>query len=212
MPQTKLYTREQSLPGLWEYSVIRKAVMAISGIALLVFLFGHWNGNRVLLESETAFNTYLQWLQSHVILHYGVWIIIFASLIAHLAVGPSHWLHNRRARPIAYRKKQHQATTWAARTMFLSGMVLLLFIIIHLAQVRGWLVLHDEDSSGGIYQNIQAGFENWMILSIYLLGQIAIAFHLYHGLWSLFQTLGINHPRYNHWRRPIAAVFAANSV
>jgi hypothetical protein len=72
MPQPELFTRERPLPGLWRYSLIRKAAMSISGIVLVAFLFGHWNGNRVLLEGEVAFNAYLQWLQNHVLLHYGV--------------------------------------------------------------------------------------------------------------------------------------------
>lgn len=206
MNKTELFTREHPLPGFWRYSVIRKATMAISGIVLVVFLFAHWNGNRVLLEGETAFNAYLDWLQSHVLLHYGVWIIIFSALLSHLAVGPKHWKYNHRARPVAYFKKINQETTWAARSMIVSGAAMSLFLVMHIAQVRGWLVLHEQGDSGGVYQNMQAGFENWAVVSIYLLGQIALAFHLYHGVWSLFQTLGINHTRYNHWRRPIATV------
>ncbi len=176
--------------------------MAVSGIALIVFLFGHWNGNRVLLEGEMEFNAYLEWLQAHPLLHYGIWTIVAAALVVHLVVGSTHWLHNHRARRVPYRKKKQQATTWAARTMIVSGTILLLFLVLHIAQIRGWLVF----DSGGVYRNLQAGFEHWAVVAVYLLGQITLAFHLYHGAWSLFQTLGINHPRYNHWRRPIAAV------
>lgn len=202
MSQPKLFTREQTLPGIRHYSVIRKVVMAISGITLVAFLYGHWNGNRVLLDGEIAFNAYLLWLEDHVLLHYGIWIIVVIALIAHLAVGPSHWWHNRRARPVAYRKKHHQSTTWAACSMMISGTILLLFLVLHIAQVRGWL----EFETGGVYRNLQAGFTHWEVVSVYLLGQLALAFHLYHGLWSLFQTLGMNHRLINHWRRPIAAV------
>lgn len=189
-----------SLPRLWDYSVMRKAVMALSGLALVVFVFGHWLGNRNLLGGEQTFYTYQAWLQNQPILHFGVWGLLILALVIHLAAGPQHWLHSLRARPVAYKKKQYQATNWAARSMMVSGSVLLLFIVIHVAQVRGFLVIE----SGGVYKNIQAGFEYWPILSIYLLGQIALAFHLYHGLWSFFQTLGLHHPFYNHWRRPFA--------
>jgi succinate dehydrogenase / fumarate reductase cytochrome b subunit len=115
-------------------------------------------------------------------------------------------MYNRRARPVAYHINPNQATTWAARSMIVSGTILLLFLVIHIAQIRGWLIFHNKGDSGGVYQNIQAGFEHWAVVFIYLLGQVALAFHLYHGLWSLFQTLGVSHPSYNHWRRPIAAV------
>ncbi len=203
MSESSLYTRESTLPAAWAYSVIRKFAMAISGLVLVAFLFGHWAGNTVLLQGETAFYEYYSWLQSHPLLHYAVWIAIATALIFHLAVGPRHWLQNRRARPIAYQKKTNQATTWAARSMMASGTILLLFLIVHIAQIRGWLNFSDSDS---LYQNLRVGFTRWPVLTIYLLGQLALAFHLYHGLWSQFQTLGIHHPRYNHLRRPIAIV------
>lgn len=203
MTPTTLITRDTPLPAGWRYSVMRKVAMALSGLVLVAFLFGHWAGNTVLLEGETAFNDYLQWLQSHPLLHYSVWIVIGSALLAHLAVGPGHWLKNRRARPVRYRRKRHQATTWAARSMMVSGTLLLLFLVVHIAQVRGWLTFTDTDS---LYQNLQAGFSYWPVVTIYLLGQLALALHLYHGLWSQFQTLGIHHPRYNHLRRPLAVL------
>lgn len=203
MSRTPLITRESALPTAWRYSVMRKISMAISGLVLVTFLYGHWAGNTVLLDGETAFNEYLVWLESHPILHYGVWSIVAVALLAHLAVGPSHWLKNRRARPIRYSRKTHQATTWAARTMMVSGSILLLFIVVHVAQVRGWLVIEEANS---VFRNLQAGFAQWPIVTLYLLGQIALALHLYHGLWSQFQTLGVHHPRYNQLRRPFAIV------
>jgi len=203
MSKSTVITRESTLPTAWRYSVIRKVFMAISGLVLVVFLFGHWAGNTVLLDGELAFNEYLFWLESHPILHYGVWIVIATALLTHLAVGPSHWLKNRRARPVRYRRKKYQATTWAARTMMISGLTLLLFICVHVAQVRGWLVFGESKT---VFQNLQAGFGRWPVLTLYILGQFALAFHLYHGLWSQFQTLGAHHPRYNHLRRPFAVV------
>jgi succinate dehydrogenase / fumarate reductase, cytochrome b subunit len=197
-----LVTRETRLPAGWHYSVLRKAAMALSGLVLVAFLFGHWYGNLVLLDGEAAFNTYLAWLAAHPVLHYGVWIVLITAFGVHLAVGPRHWWYNRRARPVRYRKPRRQVTTWAARTMMLSGTLLLLFLIVHVAQVRGWPPLNDS----GVYRNLRAGFGYWPIVTVYMLGQVALAFHLYHGLWSQFQTLGISHPQYDRWRRPLAVV------
>lgn len=205
MTQTTLTTADTPLPSAWRYSVIRKVFMALSGLLLVAFLFGHWAGNTVLLQGEVAFSNYLLWLQDHPLLHYGVWITIVAALIVHLVVGPRHWYINRRARPQPYRRKTNQATTWAARSMMISGSLLLLFLVVHIAQIRGWLRFADDES---IYRNLQAGFTHWPVLAVYLLGQLALAMHLYHGLWSQFQTLGIHHPRYNRWRRPIALMIA----
>ena len=203
MLRESFISRDAPLPAGWRYSVLRKVFMAISGLLLVGFLLGHWAGNTVLLQGEAAFDEYLRWLQAHPLLHYGVWLLIVAAIAAHLAIGPYHWYRSRRARPTRYRRKQNRATTWAARTMMVSGSLLLLFLLVHIAQVRGWISFVNEDS---IYRNLRAGFTHWPILAIYLLGQLALAVHLYHGLWSQFQTLGIHHPRYNHWRRPIAAI------
>lgn len=203
MSQMPLITRDSTLPNGWGYSVIRKLAMAISGWVLVAFLYGHWAGNTVLLNGEIAFNDYLLWLRSHPILHYGVWIAVFVALLAHLSVGPRHWLTNRQARPVRYRKKTYQATTWAARSMMASGTVLLLFLVVHISQVHGWLVFDEATST---FENLQAGFDRGPVLTLYLLAQVALASHLYHGLWSQFQTLGIHHPRYNRWRRPFAAL------
>lgn len=205
MPQPTLVTRDTPLPAGWRYSVMRKLVMAISGLVLVAFLFGHWAGNTVMLEGEVAFNDYQLWLQQHPLLHYGVWITITIALLAHLAVGPHHWLYSRRARPRRYRRQQYQEATWISRSMMISGTVLLLFLLVHIAQVRGWLMLSEVDS---LYQNLRAGFTNLPVLILYLLGQVALALHLYHGLWSQFQTLGIHHPRYNHLRQPVAGIIA----
>jgi succinate dehydrogenase / fumarate reductase cytochrome b subunit len=197
-----LVTRETRLPAAWRYSALRKAAMALSGLALVAFLFGHWYGNLVLLDGEAAFNAYLAWLEAHPVLHYGVWAVLIGAFGVHLAVAFPHWWYNRRARPVRYRRLRCQATTWVSRTMMLTGSLLLLFLIVHVAQVRGWPPFTD----GGIYRNLQAGFGQVPVVSIYLLGQLALAFHLYHGLWSQFQTLGISHPQYDRWRRPLAVV------
>ncbi|MBT8079131.1 MAG: succinate dehydrogenase cytochrome b subunit [Gammaproteobacteria bacterium] len=206
MPGAPLLTRDSEMPGAWSYSVMRKVAMAISGLVLVAFLYGHWAGNTVLLSGEQAFNDYLDWLRNHPILHYGVWIAIALALLVHVAVGPRHWLTNRMARPRRYRKRKLQATTWAARTMMASGTFLLIFLGVHIAHVRGWLVFDDTTST---FQNLRAGFAYWPVLTLYVVAQVALALHLYHGLWSQFQTLGLHHPRYNHLRRPFAFLVGA---
>lgn len=207
MPPAGLVTRESPPLAGWRYSVVRKAAMAFSGLALTVFLLGHWAGNRVLLEGEAAFNAYMVWMGEHYLLHYGVWLVLIVSFGVHLAAGPRHWLLNRRARPVRYRKQRYQLTTRSARTMMLSGTLLLLFLAVHVMQVRGW----PPFDGGSIYRNMQIGFGNWFVVIIYLAGQVALGFHLYHGLWSQFQTLGLSHPTWDHWRRPLA-VFAALGI
>jgi succinate dehydrogenase / fumarate reductase cytochrome b subunit len=197
-----IITRATAPLSGWCYSGIRKAAMAISGVVLVAFLFGHWHGNLVLLEGEAAFNAYLEWLAAHPVLHYGIWLVLIVAFAVHLAVGPRHWLVNRRARPVRYRRQRYREATWASRSMMLSGGVLLLFLGVHILQVRGW----PPFEASGVYRNMQAGFASTVVVVIYLLGQLALALHLYHGLWSQFQTLGLSHPRYDRWRQPFAVV------
>ena len=191
MPPGLITRAREPLSG-WCYSVIRKAAMAVSGVVLVAFLFGHWHGNLVLLEGEAAFNAYLVWLGEHPVLHYGIWLVLVTAFAVHLAAGPRHWLQNGRARPVPYRRQRYQAATLASRSMMLSGSVLLLFLGVHILQVRGW----PPFDAGGVYRNMQAGFASTVVVVIYLLGQLALALHLYHGLWSQFQSLGLSHPRY----------------
>jgi succinate dehydrogenase / fumarate reductase cytochrome b subunit len=85
--------------------------------------------------------------------------------------------------------------------------ILLLFVLYHLADLTfGWA--NPDFVPGDVYHNVVAGFSGWRVSALYIVGQIALAFHLYHGLWSLFQSLGWNHPAYNGWRRRFAATFA----
>ena len=204
MPPAGVATRESPPPAGWRYSVVRKAAMALSGVALVVFLLGHWAGNMVLLEGETAFNAYMVWMGEHHLLHYGVWFVLIAAFGVHLAAGPRHWLVNRGARPAGYRRQRYRVSTRAARSMMLTGTLLLLFLVVHVMHVRGW----PPFGGGSIYRNMQNGFQHWAVVAVYILGQAALSLHLYHGMWSQFQTLGLSHPSWNHWRRPLAVVVA----
>ena len=203
-----LVTRETKLPSGWGYSVMRKLALSLSSILLIVFIFGHWAGNLNLLKGEAVFNDYILWLNNHLLLHYGVLIALLLAVMLHTVIGLIHYLHNRRSGQSRYHHKRYLKTNIAARSMIFTGAILLLFILVHIAHMRGWLLDSSTESS---YQNLHLGLQILPLFSLYLLGQFALAFHLYHGVWSLFQTLGIYHPRYNHWRRPFA-VFVAISI
>lgn len=201
VPKHRLVTHNTPLPSGWGYSVMRKLAMALTAIVLIVFLFGHGVGNLNLLRGETVFNDYLLWLNKHFLLHYGVWLVIVISLSIHAAISLVHWHHNRQTHGSRYHHKRYLKTNIAARSMMLSGSILLLFILIHIAHMQGWITFNNAKSS---YQNLRSGLQFLPLFVLYLVGQLALGFHLYHGVWSLFQTLGINHPRYNQWRRPFA--------
>jgi len=203
---------------LFGSAVGKKAVMALSGIVLFGFVLVHMLGNLKLYLPVTGdhvpINEY-----GHFLRHVGeplvpaytvLWI---ARLVLLLAVGLHLWSAwavtrlARRARPVAYRRAEVVQASYASRTMRWGGVIILLFVLYHLAHFTwGWV--HPSFIPGDVRHNMIAGFGVWWVSAFYVVAQVALGFHLNHGLWSLFQSLGWNHPRYNAWRRGFARVFA----
>ena len=116
---------------------------------------------------------------------------------------------NRRARPRAAtsRKRDYLAANVASRSMRWTGVVILLFLIFHLADLT-WGTVNPDFVRGDVYRNLVASFERPAVAAIYIVANIALGIHLFHGAWSMFQSLGLNNPRWNAWRRGFAAGFA----
>ena len=98
-------------------------------------------------------------------------------------------------------------TTYASRTMRWGGVIVLLFVVYHLLHFT-WGTVHPSFVPGDVYHNVVTGFQVWWVAVFYIAAKVALGFHLYHGLWSMFQSLGLNHPRFNHWRNGFAHAFA----
>ncbi|HYH45798.1 MAG TPA: succinate dehydrogenase cytochrome b subunit, partial [Thermoanaerobaculia bacterium] len=114
---------------------------------------------------------------------------------------------NRVARPSRYARRDVVQASYASRTMRWGGVILLLFVIYHLLHFTTGTA-HPQFIPGDVYANVVTGFQNPLISAFYIVAQVLLGLHLYHGLWSLFQSLGWNHPRFNHWRRAFAHAFA----
>jgi succinate dehydrogenase / fumarate reductase cytochrome b subunit len=110
------------------------------------------------------------------------------------------------ARPHGYVSRP-KPISYASRTMRWGGVILLLFVIYHLLHFTTGTV-HPDFQEGNVYHNVVTGFQVWYVALFYIAAQLALGFHLYHGLWSMFQSLGLNHPRFNHWRKWFAHGFA----
>lgn len=187
-----------------------KAVMALSGMILLGYSIGHLFGNLQLYVGPEAINAYAAWLHAHKPLLWGTRLLLLFAFSAHIVSALKLWSLSRRARPVAYHHKEYLATSYAARTMRWGGLILLLFVLYHLAHLTfGKTAGAYRFEHGNVYNNVVYGFQIWWIAAIYILGNLALGLHLYHGAWSFLQTLGINHPRYNQWRRFVASTLAA---
>ncbi len=201
---------------LWKSAVGKKAVMAVSGILLFGFILLHMLGNLKVYLGAQTYNHYAHWLRQVgeplLPATVALWIariVLLVAVVLHIWSATSLTLNNWRARPIAYGTKEYAQADYAARTMRWGGVIIFLFVLYHLCQFTwGFHWALPNFKEGDVYHNFVAGFSVWWVSLIYIVANIALGFHLYHGLWSMFQSLGWNHPRYNLLRRRFAQVFA----
>lgn len=200
--------------SFYRSAIGKKALMAVTGIVLFGFVVGHMIGNMKLYLGAESLNHYGEFLRvmGEPILPRGValWIarlVLIGSVILHIQASVHLTLMNRRARPVGYSDRDYVAATYASRTMRWGGLIILLFVIYHLMHFT-WGNAHSDFIPGDIYHNVVSGFRIWWISILYIVAQLALGLHLYHGLWSMFQSLGWNHPKFNEWRRHFATAFA----
>jgi succinate dehydrogenase / fumarate reductase cytochrome b subunit len=196
-------------PGTFFGSTIgKKVVMGATGVVLFGFVLAHMVGNLLLYSGPEGLNAYSEFL--HEMGHgMGLWAARGVLLLAvglHIWASTSLTLANTKARPVGYRETQSRESTYASRTMRWSGPLLLLFIVYHLLHFTTGTV-HKNFVPGDVYHNVVAGFRVWPVSAFYIAAMITLGFHLWHGVWSMLQSLGLSHPRWNPLRRAFATVF-----
>jgi succinate dehydrogenase / fumarate reductase, cytochrome b subunit len=201
-------------PDLYRSAVGKKAVMAATGIILFGFVLGHLLGNLKLYLGPDALNSYSRFLRTAGepvvpanVLLWVVRLLLIAAVVLHVWAAWQLSRASRAARPDAYVAGTRIHTTYASRTMRWGGVIILLFVIYHLLHLT-WGTVHPAFIPGDVYHNVVTGFQVWWVSLFYIAAQAALGFHLYHGLWSMFQSLGWNHPRFNLWRNGFAHAFA----
>jgi succinate dehydrogenase / fumarate reductase cytochrome b subunit len=199
-------------------AVGKKWVMAVTGIVLLGFVLAHMIGNLKLYLSKDEINLYgeaLRDMPGHllprtVLLWTIRTVLIFAFVFhIHSAIGLTRI--NRKARPPASRyqaKRDYVAADYASRTMRWTGIIILAFLIFHLMDLT-WGNANPHFLRGDPYNNLVYSFRRPVVAAVYVIANMALALHLYHGVWSMFQSMGVTNPRYNTLRRRFAQGFAA---
>jgi succinate dehydrogenase / fumarate reductase cytochrome b subunit len=171
------------------------------------FVIGHFLGNSLIFVGPEAINAYSAKLHSVPELLWLARIVLLASVLAHIVTAMKLSAKNQAARPSRYRVEKDVATTYAARTMVWSGPILLLFLIYHLAHLTfGVTPGAYEHSTTDVYANLVRGFSVPWVAGFYMVANLALGVHLFHGVWSMFQSLGINHPAYNAGLEKLAVV------
>lgn len=191
-------------------------MMALTGIGLLAYVLVHMIGNLKIYLGAEDLDHYAEALRTllyPIVPETGVlWMFRFgllAMFIIHMWSAIVLALRNRRARgTIRYTaKRQYLAANYANRTMLWGGVIIFLFLGYHIADLTLGMT-NPDFVEGAVYHNVITSFQVWWVALIYVVAQIALAFHVYHGAWSVFQSLGMSNPRYDEWRRWMAVVFA----
>jgi succinate dehydrogenase / fumarate reductase cytochrome b subunit len=192
----------------------KKFYMAVSGFILIGFLVAHMVGNLKMYMGADSFNHYAEFLREvgYPILPHmaGLWIFRVVLLVAvglHMLSAWQVYTQSRNARGGKYTKEESLHFAYASRTMRWGGVIIAAFVTYHILHFTTGQA-HPEFVHGEAYQNVIIGFQNPLVVAFYVVALVMVTFHIYHGLWSAFQTVGANHPKYNAYRRPLALVLA----
>lgn len=197
--------------GFFRSSIGKKVVMAASGVVLFGFVVGHMAGNLQVYLGPTALNAYAEGLRKVPALLWAARLTLLAATALHVWSAYSLTRMNRAARPVGYRARENRESTYASRTMRWSGVILLLFIVYHLMHFT-WGNVHPSFVPGDVFHNFVTGFHSLAVSGFYAAAMIALGLHLYHGVWSMMQTVGLSHPRYDHLRHAFASFVAVAVV
>lgn len=194
---------------LFDASIGKKAIMAVTGAILFLFVIGHMLGNLQIYIGAEQINSYGAHLRE---LGPGLWVIrgiLLVIVVLHLVTAFQLWRQNRNARPVNYVKTGFVQASFASRTMIVSGPILAGFIVYHLLHfttghcLSGGLA-YLENGHIDVYANVVKGFSFVPASLVYIFSMVVLGYHLSHGVWSMFQSLGMNHPRYMPWIKHFA--------
>lgn len=189
--------------SLYRSSVGKKSIMAASGLLLSLFLLTHMLGNSVSFLGRNAFNTYAERLHSLGVLVYIFEIGLLTLFLIHIITGIILYLENLQARPSRYSVNTSEGgRSWGSRTMPYTGVIILVFIIVHLMN------FHFTDKSVPVADLVRELLSSPSLAFFYIFSLVALALHLSHGFWSLFQSIGFNHEKYNPLLMKGALVFS----
>jgi len=189
----------------WQSTNGKKVVMAVTGVMMFGFVVGHMLGNLQMYEAPEHINAYGHFLHN---LGELLWLergVMLLAIVLHITATIQLALRSKAARPIGYSRRQAINSSYASRTMYWSGPIVLAFIIFHLLQfTAGYIHPQSQFIPGDVYHNVVAGFQVWWVSAWYIFAICLLGLHLSHGLWSMFQSVGLAHPRITPYLRNAA--------
>ena len=191
---------------LYRSAVGKKYVMAVTGIIGLGFIFVHMVGNLKVYLGEEDINHYGEFLRELLVPLFPrtvvLWLLrgtLIAAVLLHIHAAYGLTRMNQAADIKYASRRDYVAANFASRTMRWTGIIVGLYIVFHLADLT-WGSANPDFVRGDVYGNMVASFERVPVAVIYIIANLALGVHLWHGCWSLFQSLGWNRPRFNQWR------------
>lgn len=189
----------------------KKLIMAVTGVILVLFVIGHLLGNLQIFLGPARLNAYSAFLKSTGELLWAARIILLAALILHILASIQVSLADWRARPNSYVVRKDVETGYAARTMILGGPLIFLYVIYHLMMFT-FLTTGPGYSQTDVYRNLVLAFQVPAISGVYIVAMLILGMHLYHGAWSMLQSLGITFPTRPGLRRLLRVIAVLISV
>jgi succinate dehydrogenase / fumarate reductase, cytochrome b subunit len=195
----------------YDATIGKKVMMAVTGVILFGYVLGHMLGNLQIFAGRQMINDYAHFLHSHEGALWAARVVLLASVVLHIVASVQLWILNNKARPVAYVRKRDVPASYAARTMKWSGPIIAAFVIFHVLHLTTGDIVplyQGAPDSPDAYNNVITGFQHPAISIFYIVAVVLLSMHLYHGLWSMFQSMGVNHPRYTPRLKRFAAIFA----
>ena len=190
--------------SLWNTSVGKKAVMAVTGLIMVAYLITHVLANLMVFQGPAKINAYSAFLHGTGGALWAARLVLLAALVLHVVAAAQLTARRRAARPVPYAAgREPQVSTFASRTLRWGGVLILLFLVYHILHFTLGTV-HASFVEGDPYHNVVAGFGNPLVIVFYELALAAVGFHLYHGIWSSGRSLGVSPPAPHPLKRQLA--------
>ena len=193
---------------LWDSSVGKKAIMAVTGLIWLAYLITHVLANLLVFQGPVKINAYSAFLHGTGGALWAARLVLIAALVLHITAAIQLAARSQQARPTGYAAgRKPQVSTFASRTIRWGGALILIFLVYHILHFTVGTV-HPDFVEGDPYHNVASGFHNPLVVGFYLIAMAAVGLHLYHGVWSSGRSLGLSPPSPHPLRRTVALVLA----
>jgi succinate dehydrogenase / fumarate reductase cytochrome b subunit len=193
--------------ALWRTTVGKKIAMAVTGVFMVLFLVSHMISNVTVLIDPKHLDDYAEFLRSFGPLIWVARVGLLAIVLVHIAAAWHLTRLARNARPESYGRHDSKVATYAARTMRWGGVLLLIFIVFHILHYTTG-TFHPDFEAGEVGRNLIVGMQSVPVAIFYAVSMLALGMHFWHGIWSVFRTLGVNHPAWERTRRGLTIALA----